>query len=212
MYLSFQGIANVYIAEKDYAQALLYYNKASTLAEELKATRDLKDIYQEMAVAYSKNSDYPNAYKYRSLYADIKDTLYNIETDKKLNKLQFEFDIEKKQGEINLLTKDKALNELELRRQKFAKTAFAIGLGLVFLITLLIFRNYRIKVKTHKILDRQKGEIEGLLLNILPAEVAKELQEKGHAVPRFYESVAVMFTDFKGFTTIADKMSPQEPG
>ena len=210
MYLSFQGIANVYIAENDYDKALFYYNKASRLAEEIKATRDLKDLYQEMAVAYSKNSDYQNAYKYRSLYADIKDTLYNTETDKKLNKLQFNFDLEKKQGEINLLTKDKALSALELRRQKFAKTALAVGLGLVFLITLLIFRNYRIKVRTHKILDRQKGEIEGLLLNILPAEVAKELQVNGHAVPRFYDSVAVMFTDFKGFTTIADKMSPQD--
>ncbi len=56
----------------------------------------------------------------------------------------------------------------------------------------------------------RKGEIEGLLLNILPAEVAKELQVNGHATPRNYESVSVMFTDFKGFTSIAEKMSPQE--
>lgn len=210
MCLSFQGIANVYIAEKDYSNALIYYNKASALAEELKAPRDLKDIYLEMSVAYSKNSDYKNAYKYRSFYADVKDTLYNIETDKKLGKLQFEFDLEKKQGEINLLTKVKALNELQIERQKFVRNAFAAGLGLVFLIALLIFRNYREKVKTNKILDQQKDEIENLLLNILPAEVAKELQVKGHATPRNFESVSVMFTDFKSFTVIADNMSPQD--
>jgi len=84
-----------------------------------------------------------------------------------------------------------------------------VGLGLVFLIAVLIFRNYRVKAKTNKILDRQKDEIEHLLLNILPSEVAKELQVNGHATPRNYESVSVMFTDFKGFTTIADKLSPQ---
>lgn len=207
---SFQGIANVYFAENDYADALLYYNKASSLAEDIQATPDLKDLYQEMAVAYSKNLDYKNAYKYRTRYADIKDTLYNIETDKKLGKLQFEFDLQKKQGEINLLTKDKALQDADLQRQKLAKNALSAGLALVLLIALLIFRNYREKVKTNKILDRQKDEIEHLLLNILPAEVAKELQVNGQATPRNFESVSVMFTDFKSFTVIADKMSPQE--
>ena len=170
----------------------------------------MKDIYQGMAVAYAKTADYKKAFKYQTLYADVKDTLYNIETDKKLGKLQFEFDLQKKQGEINLLTKDKALQEADLRRQKLVKNAFAAGLGLVFLIALLIFRNYREKVKTNKILDQQKDEIEHLLLNILPAEVAKELQLNGQATPRNFESVSVMFTDFKSFTVIADKMTPQD--
>ncbi|MDN3654627.1 adenylate/guanylate cyclase domain-containing protein [Ferruginibacter paludis] len=210
MYLSFQGIANVYIAEKEYAKALLYFNKASGLAEELKAPRDLKDIYQQMAVAYAKNADYKNAYKYNSLYADVKDTLYNIDTDKKLNKLQFEFDLQKKEGQISLLTKDKALQDADLKRQKFARNAFAAGLGLVFLIAILIFRNYREKVKINKILDEQKVQIENLLLNILPSEVAKELQQKGQATPRNFDQVSVMFTDFKSFTIHADKLSPQE--
>jgi len=56
----------------------------------------------------------------------------------------------------------------------------------------------------------QKVEIEKLLLNILPAEVAHELQEKGLATPRYYDSVTVLFTDFVGFTKIAEGLSPQE--
>ncbi len=207
---AFQGVANVYVAQSDYTNALIYYNKATAIAEEIKSPLDLKDIYQGMAVAYAKTADYKKAFKYQTLYADVKDTLYNIETDKKLGKLQFEFDLQKKQGEINLLTKDKALQEADLRRQKLVRNTFAAGLGLVFLIALLIFRNYREKVKTNKILDRQKDEIEQLLLNILPAEVAKELQLHGQATPRNFESVSVMFTDFKSFTVIADKMTPQD--
>ena len=210
MVRAFQGIANVYVAQSDYTNALIYYNKATAIAEEIKSPLDLKDIYQGMAVAYAKTADYKKAFKYQTLYADVKDTLYNIETDKKLGKLQFEFDLQKKQGEINLLTKDKALQEADLRRQKLVRNAFAAGLGLVFLIALLIFRNYREKVKTNKILDQQKDEIEQLLLNILPAEVAKELQLNGQATPRNFESVSVMFTDFKSFTVIADKMTPQD--
>ena len=81
---------------------------------------------------------------------------------------------------------------------------------MIVIIAIIIFRNYRAKVKTNKILDRQKVEIENLLLNILPEEVAQELKKDGQATPRSYESVSVLFTDFKGFTTIAEGMTPNE--
>ena len=45
-----------------------------------------------------------------------------------------------------------------------------------------------------------------LLLNILPEQVAEELKQKGVVEPVYYQSVSVIFTDFKGFTKIAEKM------
>ena len=38
----------------------------------------------------------------------------------------------------------------------------------------------------------------------------EELQLKGKATPRDYESVTVLFTDFKGFTKIAEGLTPGE--
>lgn len=207
---SLKGLGNVYVKKGDNKKAIEYYRRAEIPALEIRANNELKDLYEQMSMAYANSSDFGNAFRYQSLYSKIKDTLYNIDTDKKLGGLQFDFDLQKKQGEINLLTKDKALNESQIKRQKLAKNAFAAGLALVFLIAVLIFRNYRAKVKTNKILDEQKVQIENLLLNILPSEVAKELQVNGQSTPRNYESVPVMFTDFKGFTTLADKLSPQE--
>jgi adenylate cyclase len=48
------------------------------------------------------------------------------------------------------------------------------------------------------------------VLNILPAEVAMELRTEGSATPRSYESVSVLFTDFKGFTKIASGLAPKD--
>ncbi|MCB1190142.1 MAG: hypothetical protein H7A23_10940 [Leptospiraceae bacterium] len=56
--------------------------------------------------------------------------------------------------------------------------------------------------------ERQKSE--KLLLNILPDIVAKELKEKGKVQPILYESVSVIFTDFKGFTKVAESMSVED--
>ncbi|GBF50099.1 adenylate/guanylate cyclase catalytic domain protein [Leptospira ryugenii] len=58
--------------------------------------------------------------------------------------------------------------------------------------------------------ENEKRKNEKLLLNILPAEIAEELKEKGATEPILYENVSVMFTDFKGFTQIAETLSPQE--
>jgi class 3 adenylate cyclase len=59
-------------------------------------------------------------------------------------------------------------------------------------------------------LNRQKLEIEQLVRNILPSEVARELQTNGSARPRSYDRVSVLFTDFLGFSTLAEKMSAEE--
>lgn len=204
------GLGNVYVKKGDFVIALAQFSKAESTALEIEANHELKDLYKEMAIAFSKTSNYKKAFEYQSLYSAITAKIYNTETDKKIGTLQFDFDLQKKQTEINLLTKDKALTDQKLKRQQLMKTAATIGLVLVMLIALLIYRNYRAKVRTHRIVDRQKAEIEGLLLNILPQEVATELQVKGKSEPRYFESVSVMFTDFKGFTAIADKMQPQD--
>lgn len=49
---------------------------------------------------------------------------------------------------------------------------------------------------------------EGLLLNILPKAIAEELKATGSAEAKQFDSVTVMFTDFKNFTRIAEKLSP----
>ena len=210
MLRALHGIANVYKARGEYATALSYFNRAEKLAIELKSYPNLKDLYIEMASAYEQAGNFKQAYVYQRKLDEVKDALFNEITEKRLGTLQLEFDMEKKQNQITLLTKDNDLQALSIRKQRFAKNAFLVGLVLIGFITLLILRSYRVKVKTHRIVNRQKKEIEGLLLNILPAEVAHELQEKGSATPRHYENVSVMFTDFKGFTIIADNMSPEE--
>jgi class 3 adenylate cyclase len=60
------------------------------------------------------------------------------------------------------------------------------------------------------ILNVELQRSEELLLNILPYETAQELKTNGKAVARFYPEVSVMFTDFKGFTQIAEKLSPEQ--
>ncbi len=58
-------------------------------------------------------------------------------------------------------------------------------------------------------IGREKKKSDDLLLNILPNETADELKRWGMSPARHYESVTVMFTDFRGFTQISEQLTPQ---
>lgn len=205
------GLADTYRSKGNATEAITYYQRAETILKEIThANYDLENTYKGLASAYADISDFKNAFKYETLFTGVKDSLYTLDIAKKLSSLQFNFDLQKKQSQIDLLKKEQLVQDLDLKRQKLAKNALMIGLTLLSLIAIILYRNYRNKIKTNKLLDAQKVKIENLLLNILPAEVAEELQKNGIATPRFYKMASVLFTDFKGFTKLAENLSPQE--
>jgi len=59
-------------------------------------------------------------------------------------------------------------------------------------------------------LEKEREKTDNLLLNILPYEIAEQLKNKGAVDAKTYRRVSVLFTDFKGFTSISEQLSPQE--
>lgn len=204
------GLGRTFIKSQNYKEGVRSFSEAMSISMDISSKKELDSAYAGLALAYFKLNDFNNAYEYQKLYSNLADTLNNLTLADKLTNLQTNFEIQQRQNQINLLTKDKALQELDLRRQKIVKNSFGAGFAMIIIITVIIYRNYRSKVKTNQLLDKQKEQIEQLVLNILPADVATELQTNGHSTPRYYESVSVLFTDFKSFTRHADALSPQE--
>jgi len=116
-------------------------------------------------------------------------------------------------------------------RPPWWKTWWAYGLyvliGLASISSYLRWRD-RIAIKRRKVLqqkvteataeirlqkeevEKQKQRSDELLLNILPEQVAEELKERGEAEAKLMDNVTVLFTDFKGFTQLSEKLTPQE--
>ncbi len=66
-----------------------------------------------------------------------------------------------------------------------------------------------LKIKTAE-LEEEKKKTDELLHHILPAEVVRELKQKGAAEPRHYEEITILFTDFEGFSEITNRLEPSE--
>ncbi|TAE19331.1 MAG: hypothetical protein EAY72_00285, partial [Bacteroidetes bacterium] len=104
------------------------------------------------------------------------------------------------------------------KKQAQKERNYAISIGILALL-LGIFALYQMNVarKQKKIADAEKktadierGKSEKLLLNILPAEVAHELKEKGITEVKHFDNASILFADVKGFSALAAKVTPQE--
>ncbi len=159
----------------------------------------------------------------RELTIDIDSQKYVIERQglelqlKNLDLKIKESEREKQEADAKKQKAEAETKKAEAKAQKAINDKLLIGLiggGIVLLLSVIAFiqkfnSNRKLNSKNKEIeLERQKSDT--LLLNILPEETAQELKETGHAQPHSYELVTVMFTDFKGFTQISEKLSPEE--
>ncbi|NOQ71242.1 MAG: tetratricopeptide repeat protein [Crocinitomix sp.] len=125
--------------------------------------------------------------------------------------------IERQKQEKNLLLEKKngEILKLELNeRAAFTRNLiyFLFGLLLIILLIILFYLNLRKRkreIDAQRILiAAERDKADKLLLNILPISVAEELKEKGKSIPRHYDVISIIFTDFAGFTKISEKLSP----
>jgi tetratricopeptide (TPR) repeat protein len=197
------ALGETYAASGDVSHALERFHSAEKLAAEIGAEYQLKGAYEGLSAAYAKSGNYAKAFSYQEKLLAIKDTLFNLDIEKKLGTLQFSFDIEKKQNEINLLTKDQELKQKEISRQKLVRNGFIGGFAIMLLFAgvFLLQRNR---------ISKEKKRSDELLLNILPEETAEELKATGAAKAKAFDMVTVMFTDFKNFTQASELLTPQE--
>lgn len=203
MAITLEGLAFALKAKGDYGASLEYFKEAESAANETGAKYLLKDIYDGLSSLYAGMGDYRKAFVYQERLTAIKDTIYNIDQDKKLQGVEFTYQIEKKQSQINLLTKDQELKQKEISRQKLVRNGFIGGFAVMLLFAGVFFTQ-------RNRISREKKRSEELLLNILPEETAEELKATGTAKAKGFDEVTVMFTDFKGFTQFSERLTPQE--
>ncbi|MBS1538745.1 MAG: tetratricopeptide repeat protein, partial [Bacteroidetes bacterium] len=199
--------------------------KALLLADEVGAVENMRESYENLTVADSALGDFKSAYEHHKYFIFFRDSLNNVEVTRKTVQTKMQYDFDKKESST------KAEQDKKDAVQTITRNALITGLLFLFLLALILYNRFRIKKKANIELEeknqiillektnveREKANVEhekqrsdSLLLNILPAEVAEELKNKGTADAKHFDNVTVLFTDFKAFTTVSEQLSPQE--
>lgn len=137
---------------------------------------------------------------------------------KNLTEEQMIDSIVRAQQEREIQTQKRRAAEAELAQEKSEalRNILMLLVGFIFLLALLFFIRYRSKHRTakelsnkNKIIEEEQIRSNALLLNILPPAIADELKARNKVAARKYDQATVMFIDFKGFTHIAEQLSPE---
>lgn len=174
-----------------------YIDSAIVLVEQAGDLESLSNAYNHLSEIQNLRGEYKNAYAAQLKFKQLNDSIFNIERDKKITQSAMQYEFDKKEAA--------AFAEQEKRDIRHRNIRNSILAGLVgTIVFLIVVYRQRNKIKAGKKLSDE------LLLNILPEEVAEELKAKGSAEAKLIDEVTVLFTDFKGFTTMSEKLTPKE--
>ena len=132
--LSLRNIGNLKMRQKNWKEANDFLEKSLEIAREIDAVDLMKDCYLALSELYAERENYYQAFLHYKKFSDLKDKIYDIESEKKLSELQIKYETEKKEKEaeiyrlqnIVLVDANKQLKR-EIRERKKAQEALQMS-------------------------------------------------------------------------------------
>ncbi|MEJ7821303.1 MAG: ATP-binding protein [Chitinophagaceae bacterium] len=149
-------IAEIYESVQQYDSSLYYARQAFANGQNVAQKLEVLETSNLLVKLYRKAQNPDSAFFYQDIAIAMKDSLYGPEKFKQLQKIMLQ---EQEQQQ-------KILQEQERLRNKIKYTALLAGLGVLFIIGIILYRNNRLKQSANKKLQQQKQQIETTLQDL----------------------------------------------
>lgn len=167
------NIGELYISQSEYKKALPYLEEALAMHKKSGAAESEALEYSKLARVYAGLKNYEKAYAYQLLFTGMNDTLMSIANTKEITQMGAKYQFEMKELQIaslskdkQILTKDQAISNSELRRQRIYIYAAIVVLLMTACLAFFIFKIYKTKQRAHKLLEEKNAVIEEKNKNI----------------------------------------------
>lgn len=120
----------------------------------------LCEAYGYISTNYEALNQPEKALKFSRLENSLSDTIFKNDKLQALSEAQAKFDTDNQQREIELLNREKKINETEIEKQKVIRNIFIGGSIVVLIFMLIIIRSLRINRKAKKVIFEQKEILE----------------------------------------------------
>lgn len=179
---------------KNYLSAIELFEESLLFSKNYDFPRLILDSYEGLFKSYKQLKKYKLALKYNDLYSDLKDSIFNIDVNNKITNNLIKFETESKQKEIELLKKDKLLQDASIERQNIVLySSIALSL-LLFILIIGLFMRFRYRSRTNKIIKKQNLEISKQLKiaeeqNVIIIEQNSKLVELNKTKDKYLETI-----------------------
>jgi len=194
----YNNIGRVYFKLNDNKNAIIYLNKGLELSKEVNTKYLLKNSYEDLFKFYASTGDYNKFLEYFDLHSALQDSIFNEERKKRIAEAEVLYETEKKETAIQLLTKEKELQNLQLDKQKTFRN-FLIALSILILaLAIIIYSRFVLKRKANKLLEEKNNDLAGKNIQIEKQNIkieaqSEKLQELDEAKSRFFANISHEF-------------------
>jgi signal transduction histidine kinase len=152
----------IYLSQKQYNKALDYFKKAEPITKE-DSPEDYSALEKSLSETYAALGNWQLAYEHFNTYSTLQDNLLTEKAKGNLAKMEAQYQNKKKQTEINMLSAENRIKNLEIENAGKQRIFFIIGLALLVVIVASLIVIYRNKQKSSLILEQKNHEMN--LLN-----------------------------------------------
>ncbi|MCM4158898.1 tetratricopeptide repeat protein [Antarcticibacterium flavum] len=195
-------MADIYAKQEDFPTAFDYAERALDVATKYGLKDEIGQANLTLADLSEAAGRFQNAYYYFKDYVTYRDSVKNLETIQQMANMRTDYEVSQKQVEVDLLAQQR-------QNQKITMISTIVALFLIALLALGLYRRNKYINKMSRVLAREKNRSDHLLRNILPEETARELKDRGKVKSQRFDSVTVMFADFKDFTYHSEYLEPE---
>ena len=190
-------------------------NTGMALAEEHGLLQQKKACLECLARAYAAVGDHRRAFEAQSRFITAGDSLESLNDRREVTRLEVQRQFQEQQiadsvRNVRERFERELAHQEQLGEEKDRRNALLLSGIAVLALAGGLWNRLRYTRRSHALVQREKERSDDLLHNILPEAVAQELKEKGHADARHFDAVTILFTDFKGFTQLSERLTPQE--
>ena len=145
-----------YSALGKYTEAIAYLEQAATIAEPKRDFKELVSAYKALQKLHHERGDFQQAYNAQTLVSTYTDSVGFYETQAKIQQMESQYQLNKKDTEISLLLTEKDLNLATLARQRANKNLFAVLLTFFVILAAIIFNRSRVVARTRRQLELER--------------------------------------------------------
>jgi tetratricopeptide (TPR) repeat protein len=161
------NIGRSYISLKDFYNAKINLDKGLKIACEINSQEWIKTAYRNYYEMYNAMGNYKEALIYHEQYVNLKDSLFNLETNNQLLEIEKKYETEKKEKEIITLSTEveqektqNELNKLKIKQNELATSRLTIGIIALIIVSGLLYILFVIKKKSNEKLTLANDELE----------------------------------------------------